>query len=194
MPFTSCIAIFRLVFIGSLCLLSVVHAHPASTNSPSETNPGSLLGRSYYHRVENPPILSRLAVGERPQQLDGHGPLDRADRFRVSQRRAVTAASPNHAGSRAIQDVETREEENLLSHEELPALPAPSAVNPNTILPASATPTSSSTTSTTTTVEATASHSTRLAEEHGKSSKKTTKEHAHDSHKGKKTIQYASQE
>ncbi|KAJ7494356.1 hypothetical protein B0H11DRAFT_2004295 [Mycena galericulata] len=146
-------AIFKLTF-GILCVFSLVDAFPAVPNSDPDSKPGSLL------------------VDSQTQQLNGHGPLGRADRFQIAQRRsAVSHGSQIVDESGASHDIEAREV--LLSHEQLvPSVPSATPTAPTTAYP----------------------HHLHLFRPHlfydfnggkAKSSKKTH-ESTHDAHKGKK--------
>ncbi|KAJ7778827.1 hypothetical protein DFH07DRAFT_950840 [Mycena maculata] len=134
MQFTSRAAILRLTFIGLLCVFSLVDALPAAPNSTPVTDPGSLLGHSYSRRDPDSPALlrsPRLAGDAQTHQLDGHGPLGRADRFQISRRRAAPPQdgaedADTRAAGRSFKDLESREV--LLSHEQMvPTVPRPAA-------------------------------------------------------------------
>ncbi|KAJ7145008.1 hypothetical protein C8R43DRAFT_1130420 [Mycena crocata] len=107
-------AILRLAIISLVCVFSFARALPAIPN----TKPSSLLGRSYTRRAGTPSIVlgsPRLASNSQTRQLDGPGPLGRAQRFQIAQRLAVVSPSASE-DKNGVQHVEARA--ILLSHQQ----------------------------------------------------------------------------
>ncbi|KAJ7765736.1 hypothetical protein B0H16DRAFT_1717651 [Mycena metata] len=132
MRFTSSAAILRIAFVGFFCAAFLANALPAAPNPLTETNPSSLLGRSYTRHATDTSILlvsRQLASDSQIQQLDDRRPLGRVERFQIAQRRSASPLSlrraveeDKSAAQRAPADVEARE--ILLSHQMAPSAPS----------------------------------------------------------------------